>query len=230
MKEIQYLGMKFFIPERFYHSNLLKRFENKSYEKEELSFINSFYDQQDVVLEVGSCLGVTTAHLAKKVKFVISFEANPELKESLEKFKAENNLYNLKIYNKYISNTKKEINFQTYDNIVAGSGDRQDLNINNARGWGHTLKEYKVECISLNDIENIELVNCLFLDAEGGELSFIQENKDFIRKQIKKISLELHGHLMKNKDFNQQCQNLIKSMNFSLKQKIGNCFHYEKTE
>ena len=37
------------------------------------------------------------------------------------------------------------VEFQTYSNIVAGSGDRRDKNINNVRGWGNTQKIYKIK-------------------------------------------------------------------------------------
>ena len=101
-----------------------------------------YFNKKDNVLEIGSCLGYTTSILSKVVSKVISIEGNPELKESLNRMKIENNLENVVFLNSFISKSKDNVNFQTYDNIVAGSGDREDMSINNVRGWGNSLKEY----------------------------------------------------------------------------------------
>ena len=61
------------------------------------------------------------------------------------------------------------------------------MKINNVRGWGDSLKEYNVKAQCLLSLENIDEVNSLFLDMEGGELIFFQEYKDYITKNITRI-------------------------------------------
>ena len=90
--------------------------------------------------------------IIKKVNSVITVEANPELKEGLNLCINNNNLSNVIFYNTYISNNNDIIEFQTYDNIVAGSGDREDKEINNVRGWGNTQKNYNIQSTKLSDI------------------------------------------------------------------------------
>tara|TARA_E500000178_G_scaffold312362_1_gene328977 strand:+ start:1903 stop:2280 length:378 start_codon:yes stop_codon:yes gene_type:complete len=125
MKLISYNNVKLYIPDRYFHKDLLDRFKENRYEIEEYNIVNNFFNKNDNVLEIGACLGYVTNLLSKKVNLVITVEANPELKESLNLCITNNNLNNVKIYNTYISNnTNKNIDFQTYDNIVAGSGDR----------------------------------------------------------------------------------------------------------
>ena len=228
MKNIIYNNTKLYIPERYYHNNLLDRFEENRYEKEESKIVSNYFNQTDNVLEIGSCLGYVTSLLSKKVNSVITIEANPELKESLELCISNNNLNNVTFYNTYISNNNEYIDFQTYDNIVAGSGDREDKEINNVRGWGHTQKVYTINPTKLLDIPNINSINAMVLDIEGGELKFFEENKDFINKNIKKICIELHGHLMKDKNFDNKCLKILNDMQFKIKKKDGISYYLEK--
>jgi FkbM family methyltransferase len=228
MKNILYNNIKLYIPERYYHNNLLDRFRENRYEKEESNIVSKFFDKQDNVLEIGSCLGYVTCLLSKKVNTLITIEANPELKDSLYFCINNNNLHNVTFYNTYISNSNENIKFQTYDNIVAGSGDREDKEINNVRGWGHTQKIYNIEPTKLLDISNIHLVNALVLDIEGGELKFFEENKDFIEKYINKICIELHGHLMKDTNFDIKCLKILNDMKFKIIKKDGISYYLEK--
>lgn len=229
MYSILYNNITLFVPKRYYNNNLLNRFKTSSYEKEEVNIVNNFFNNKDIVLEIGSCLGYVTSILSKKCDKVISVEANPELTESLLQTKEINNLNNIYLYFGYIDNDRKYINFQTYDNIVAGSGDREDYDINNVRGWGDTQKIYNIQTISLNDIIKTHVdINSLVIDMEGGEYKFLVNNKNFINNNIKKICIELHGHLMKEKNFNNDCLNIIKNMNFKLKHKDGVSFYFEK--
>ena len=223
MKKIIYDDFKLFIPDRYCNSNLLNRFKNRSYEKSESDLIKKYFSKDDFVLEVGSCLGYTTAILASKVKKVISFEANPELSECLNLFLKENNIENVVFVFKYISKSKTTVNFQTYDLIVAGSGDRTD----NAMGWAKTRKDYQVDCVSIDKIKDVEFVNSLLIDCEGGELSFLKENEDIIVK-CKKILIELHGALMRCRRFNSRCIKLIESYGFRKIENMGNCYYFEK--
>ena len=102
---------------------------------------------------------------------------------------------------------------------VAGSGDREDKEINNVRGWAHTQKIYTIKPTKLLDIPNINFIYAMVLDIEGGELKFFLENKDFINKNIKKICIELHGHLMKDKNFDNKCLKILNDIQFKIKKK-----------
>lgn len=228
MKEIIYKDAKLFVPERYMHDNLLNRFINKVYEKEEEAMIAKYIDENDVVLEVGSCIGYTTTMLSERAKSVTSVEANPELVETLNKMVEANELSNVEMTYGYLSDLKSQVDFQTYDNIVAGSGDRQDLEINNARGWGHTLRMYKVDCIKLKDLPGYSEFNAMCLDLEGGKLDFLTEYQEYITKNIKKIILEIHGHLMKDSKYNSKCFEILKQCGFEQVEMQGEVLYYKK--
>ena len=78
MKDFKYKA-KFFVLSRYYHDNLLNRFENNIYENAEATMVNKYYKENDIVLEMGTCLGYISYILSKNVKSVISIEGNPEL-------------------------------------------------------------------------------------------------------------------------------------------------------
>ena len=228
MKIIKYNNLYLHVPDRYYHNNLTDRFEQGIYEKEEIYLCKKYIKQDDNVLELGSCLGFIAAYLSKISNSVISIEANPELKDSLELTKIKNNLDNVEFIHGYLDIVNKEVEFQTYSNIVAGSGDREDLHINNVRGWGDSLKIYKVNTILLEDIKNYEKINALVIDIEGGELIFLKNYKNFIKNNINKLCIELHGHLMKDKFFNRQCISIILEMGFKIIEQIGISYYFEK--
>lgn len=222
-KHIIYNNINLYIPQRYVNKNLLNRFKAKTYESSEIKLIKKYFDKNDYVLDIGACLGYTTAVLANQCSYVIGVEANPELMESLELMKKFNTITNLEIVNCYLSNSKKNIDFQTYDLIVAGSGDRQD----SAKEWAKTRKDYKIKCKNINEINNINKVNAVCIDCEGGEKEFLLENITFFQ-QIDKVVIELHGFLMKDKNFNQRCINTITSYGLTLKEKIGNSYFFKK--
>lgn len=228
MKNIVYNEMKYYVPERYYHKNLTDRFVKKMYEKEEIYLSSKYFDKQDNILELGSCLGVVASTLSKCCEYVTSIEANPELSEALSLTKQENNLENVEFLSGYLDMEDREVEFQTYDNIVAGSGDREDLTINNVRGWGDSLKKYMVKTIRLDDIAMVDKINCVVIDIEGGELVFLKNFGDFLKTKIKKLCIELHGHLMSDSRFNNKCLSLIKSYGFKLREKVGISYYFEK--
>lgn len=223
MIDFKYRDVILCIPKRYYNDNLVNRFKNNTYEKEETTLISKYYDIGDNVLELGSCLGYTTTLLSKKVNSVISVEANPELKDSLIATKIKNDLQNVNYIFGFLSNTRDTVNFQTYDLIVAGSADRLD----NGRDWSHTQKNYKVSCVKTNDIPKIESINSLVIDCEGGELEFLIDNPDLLNS-VDKITIELHQFMMDDINFDKKCFDILKSHNFVVLENIGTTYHLEK--
>lgn len=223
MKFFQYNRAKIFIPNRYDIPLIRQRMSSGMYELQELTLINKYLDKKDYVLEIGGCLGITTIALSRKCKHVICIEANPELIESLHKTIQYNNVTNTDLVFKYVSQTLDTVSFQTYDLIVAGSADRQD----NAREFSNTRIDYEVDCIKAKEIPNINSVNCLNIDCEGGELIFLEENSELI-KRCNKMIIETHGFIMKDTKFNQKCFSLILNYGFVLVESIGSTHFFKK--
>jgi FkbM family methyltransferase len=220
MKSVKYKKFELFIPDRYCTKNLFARFASNSYEKCEDIFLRKICNDKQYVLELGSGLGYATSIMATMCKHVIAVEANPELELSLQKTIQANGFQNVTYVNKFISNTKKDIKFNTYDLVVAGSADRMD----NAAQWGKTKKEYTLQCIHIDNIPNIHLVNTLVLDIEGGELNFLKENLKFLQ-QCDTALIELHESMM-FRGFVKQCLKVLKDSKFVLKENFKNKFIY----
>ena len=224
MEIIKFKNIILNIPKRYYNDDLKNRFNKNIYEINELYFVNKYFDKNDYVLELGSCLGFISFTLAKNVKHVISIEANPELENSLISSKKMNNINNVDFHNCFISNSTKNIIFQTYDLIVAGSGNRTK---ESAGQYVNTLKEYELTPRNIKSIKNIDKVNAVILDIEGGELNFFSENYELFKK-CNKILAEFHQRLMNIPDFEKKCIDILKTYDFVLKEeKCGN-FYFEK--
>jgi FkbM family methyltransferase len=220
MKSVKYKEFELFIPDRYCTKNLFARFASNSYEEYEDTFLRKICNDKQYVLELGSGLGYSTLIMATMCKHIITVEANPELELSLQKTIQANGFQNVTYINKFISNTKKEVKFNTYDLIVAGSADRRD----SARQWSKTKKEYSLQCIHVDNIPNIHLVNTLVLDIEGGELNFLTENSKLLQ-QCDTAFIELHGRMMFH-GFDKQCLKVLKDNKFVLKENFKNTFIY----
>ena len=95
INQILYKDIYLNIPKRYNIPNLLNRFKDNSYEKNEYYLLNKYINKNDNILELGSCLGFLSIVSSKKVNKIISVEANPELYKALLKTKKDNNCNNL---------------------------------------------------------------------------------------------------------------------------------------
>ena len=210
--KVEYNNTILNIPERYAIDNLMDRFKNKIYESSELSLLK--YLESD-----------------KKVKNIISVEANPELINSLEQTKKDNICSNLQFTNTIIDKTTPKREIWTYDLIVAGSADRDDRdNPDYNNKWNKNIKKYNVKTTSIENLEknyNIHF-DTLIIDIEGGELEFFKQNKNYIKDNITKILVELHGRLMRDREFDNKCLNILKDCGFNVVNRNNGSYYLNK--
>lgn len=211
-----------YIPKRYNNDVLINRLQNDSYEKVESFMISKYFDKNDRVIDIGCCLGYTTCILSNLCKNVICVEANPELNESIINLIAYNKLTNVKFLNRIISKNKNNVVFQTYDLIVAGSMHRVD----GGREWNNTIKTFNITPIDLYEIDDIDSINSIMMDIEGGELEFFTNYCDFVKK-CNKIVVELHGFIMNDISFDKKCLDMLCDMGFVVKDHFGNIYYLE---
>lgn len=231
MKNITYQNIILNIPDKYYIPNLTSRFKNNTYETEESIYVKSCFDSNDNVLELGSCLGYLSILLAKKCNNVISVEANPELLNALNKTKIDNNINNITFLNTIITKNTNLIDFKTYNLIVAGSYNRDDMNNpdnNDYKKYKNSEVVHKITPTDLLSIPNYETINSLMCDIEGAELIFLTEYEDFIKNNIKKICIELHGRLMNDKLFDKKCIDLLIKCGFKLISSRNGSYFFSK--
>ena len=232
MESIIYNNICLNIPSRYNIDNLKNRFDNNSYESDEYNLVNNILDSQDIVLEVGACLGYLSVVASKRANKVIAVEANPELYKALEKTKQDNHTDNLFFVNTMIDKNDNETRvFYTYDLIVAGSHHRTDReNPDNNNIWNQNIVKYDIVTTSIETLENQYYVkfNTIIMDIEGGELDFLTKYKDYIGKNIKKIIVELHGRFMNIPDFNNQCLAILSDIGFCLSSTSNGTYYLTK--
>ena len=230
MSTIVYNTVTLNIPNRYVNDNLMKRFKQQTYEKDELTLINNF-KETDNVLELGSCLGFLSVLVSKKVNNIISIEGNPELIINLNKTKLDNKCNNLHFKNTIVDKDNSSKEMFTYDLIVAGSADRDDKqNPDYNDKWNKNIKKYNIETTTIESLEqeyNTHF-NALLLDIEGGELNFFIQYKEYIKTNITKIIVELHGRLMKDKNYNGKCLNILKDCGFKIIRTINGSYYLSK--
>jgi hypothetical protein len=93
---------------------------------------------------------------------------------------------------------------KTTELIVADSYNRDDMNNHNNDEYKKYKNSETVHQITPTDlltIPNYETINAIMCDIDCAELIFLTEYEDFIKNNIKKICIELHGRLMNDKLF-----------------------------
>ena len=153
MKQLVYNGIHLFIPERYCIPEFLDRFKHGAYEKDDVAAISSMGLIHNC-LELGSCVGYTSAILSRKAKNVVSVEANPEMFPALDFMRRENNIDNLIFVNCMVDSESTSRTFYTYDLAIAGSADRDDREDPDKRGiWKKNIRKYEVPCKTIEDLE-----------------------------------------------------------------------------
>ena len=154
--------------------------ENINYEKH----FHVNYD--DVVVDIGASVGpFTRSILNKNPKKVICLEPHPELFKTLVKNTSEYN--NVTCLNQGISSVDGDVIFDgLYNDDLDPNYIGDDLWKKISSGKGITFKTLIKE-------QKLDKIDFLKIDCEGGEYNvFTNDNFDWIKKNVKKISGEWH--------------------------------------
>ncbi len=156
----------------------------KFYEKYELKMIKGKLEPEDIVMELGTGLGLISSYCARKIgdERVFTYEANPALEEI--------------IYTTYKLN---DVHPCLQIVLLSDRAGEQSFYVNKSFWASSTIrrspedKEIKVPVASFN--EEIRKINpsFLILDIEGGEYELFK-SADF--HNVKKIAMELHENLL----------------------------------
>ncbi len=96
--------------------------EEGGYDLKELHQIESVLDRTSVVYVIGTHIGLLLVPIAKKVKTVIGYEANPQTFELLQMNIALNKLDNVKLFNYAAGDKDSEVEF--YQNVANSGGSK----------------------------------------------------------------------------------------------------------
>jgi FkbM family methyltransferase len=186
----------------------LEIFYKNLYEKNDIAI-----KENDIVVDIGSNVGAFIKYADyKKAKMIYACEPNPNCINIINKYYKQNK--NL-ILNKYAISDKDGKTFLQIDqNSITSVCSKILESKANAKDLYDNASILCTETVTFKNfikINNIDFIDFLKIDCEGGEVFiFIDENKEFFQKNIKKIVLEFHNEKKIN------IINFLKSANFDI--------------
>jgi FkbM family methyltransferase len=188
------------------------------YESTELEVVKARLSSNDVIMEIGTGLGLLSAYCAKTIGSdrVFTFEANPSLEQPIRDNYALNQVApNLEIC--LVGEQSGWGTFYVGDNFWSSSI------FNKPQG----AKPIRVPTVGFN--EKLRAINPSFLlvDIEGGELQLV-EYADF--HNVRKLLIEIHSWVLSPEQI-QAVKDRISSQGFQLVEAAGQDeFYFERSE
>lgn len=168
------------------------KIQNQTYEEAEINFISKSATSEDIILELGSSLGVVSSVIAKHIQpqQYICVEANPALIPLTKTTHFINTLNNITVLNGAVASDDKEqcIPFYINKNCWASSLDPKN----------GTIRVENVPVYNLNRLIKQYNPTYLIADIEGGEFSIFNEQADL--SGVNKICIEIHAGLGSKQD------------------------------
>jgi FkbM family methyltransferase len=149
------------------------------------SIVDKDIGDNDVVIDIGANIGIYAIPLAKRVKKVIAVEPHPKTFEMLEKSIQLNNLKNIILIKKAISDSGKKILFNL-------SIRPMESGIASSNKTDSTIEVDSIDLDSMLSAEN--KVNWLIIDVEGLEVCVLIGAKNLLRKFHPKIIIEVQNY------------------------------------
>ena len=191
-------------------------------------YIHGFFDWRNIVLtktilnlkkgsiiEVGANIGTETISLADICKDkVYAFEPYLPNYQEIEYLKLKNNLDNLIISSKAISNYIGETDFVTPSENSSGSG---SIVANNNTLQNKSLVKVKVSTLD-SELNKNEDFSVILIDVEGNELNVLKGAIEIIKKSKPFIILEVNKRLLNSNNNNEfhELINFVKINNYEL--------------
>ena len=185
-------------------------FKANEYEYNEIKLINKANIlQDDNILELGSCIGITAIHLKRKLRTgnLFCIEPNPSAYKCLVKNLQMNNII-AKTYNAVGSVNEKYIDFKIdQENFLSCNG-KKNLII-------------EIKSININNMISKFNINTLLIDVEGFEIEIFNKI-NFLN--IKTLIIELHPDIYGQKKLDKILTFLKRNYKISDKSNSVYCF------
>lgn len=155
------------------------------YEQYEIAIIKNILDQNDIVLEIGTGLGLISCYCAKIIgsEKVFTFEANPEL-EKIIRYNYKLNNVEPKLEIGVLGGFETEVEFYIEPDIWSSSLYKRSAN----------SKKITVPVLNVNEVIINVNPSFLIVDIEGGEFDLFRHISHF--RNIKKIAIEIHKRVI----------------------------------
>lgn len=175
---------------------------NGDYEKTSKDFIKNHIKKSDIVIDIGANIGYYTLFFSSLAAKVYAFEPDPTNFSILQKNVAANNLTNVILEQKAVSNK----NGTTY------------LKLNTLNTGGHHITENKNGTIPINTVildDYIDHADFIKMDIEGAETLALMGMKKFLEKDIK-LLIEFNPLGLENFGFDPSAYLFLLSKHFTV--------------
>jgi FkbM family methyltransferase len=174
----------------------------KSGENAETEFLRKLPLAGKVVYDVGAFEGLITLFFASKAKQVISWEPNPRnYSRAIENVRL-NNLTNVQILNRGISNAPGTIDL-LYDPLMPGAGSGDSAIKDQIGGSVKSAQRISIPVARLDDElgqgARLPPPDLVKIDIEGMELQALQGMHGILRDRRPALYIEMHGATTKEK-------------------------------
>lgn len=179
-KVITIEGVKVDVTVPCFTKKLKRQLYLNSWESEEIKMLKEHLEEQDKVLEIGSCIGFLSIYVAQRITKgnLLSIEANPHLIPIINQ--------NMKL---------NDVNFSV-NNCVVGEKSFYDFYINesiisSSLEYKPGLCAERIPGISFSLLLSKHSPNLLIIDIEGGEYELLENALTL--QCVRKILIEFHG-------------------------------------
>lgn len=153
---------------------------------------------EDNIYFLGTHIGTLLIPLSKKCKWVVGYEANPDIFRYLNLNICINEIKNISLFNYAVGDIKKKIKF--YKNKI-NTGGSKIKPIKDSFLYNYDNPELvEIDMISLDDhiaSEKLPLPNCIIVDIEGAEYFALKGMQKTLEK-IRLLYIEYVPHHLKN--------------------------------
>lgn len=164
-------------------------------ENAETEFLRKMSLADKVVYDVGAFEGLITLFFASKAKQVISWEPNPRNYARATANVRLNNLTNVQILNRGISNVPGTIDL-LYDPLMPGAGSGDSAIKDQIGGSVKSAQKISIPVARLDDEvgqNSLPLPDLVKIDIEGMELQALQGMHRLLMERQPELYIEMHG-------------------------------------
>jgi FkbM family methyltransferase len=182
------------------------------YEPRTTKIIKNNLDSGDFAIDIGAHIGHHTTTMRQCVESggcVWAFEPNPRNADYIRTSLKQSGWSNVELFELALSNSESSAQLLIPTTTNTGTAAISDANLNTA----NSKETYSVEMKKLTSIinkRNIENINLLKIDVEGGETSIIEDLNGHLNN-IETIILEFHTQIIDEKQVTKTFEILKKS-------------------
>lgn len=177
--------------------------EKTIYEIAQIVCLKNIYEKEKELIfaDIGSFIGYFAfyfARLQNEKNKVYAIESNREHCESIKKGIQLNNFKNIHVFNKILSNKRKELIVAEELTIEAKqfndfkNNRSNDSSLDNLKLIHESKKFYKDMSITVDELFQYEKPNIIKVDVHGAEGCVLEGSSNILKNDVKYILLELH--------------------------------------